>query len=59
MIMDRGWTFNRARGSHRQYSKAGYPIITIPFHSGDLRTATQLSIMRVAGISREEVENRQ
>ena len=58
MILDRGWVFCRASGSHRQYSRPGFANITIPFHPGDLRQRTQLSIMRVAGISREEVENR-
>ena len=58
MIIDRGWVFSRSAGSHRQYSKPGFPIITIPFHSGDLRQRTQESIMKAAGISRAEVENR-
>ena len=58
MIVERGWIFSRSAGSHRQYTRRGYPIITIPFHAGDLRERTQLSIMKAAGISREEVENR-
>lgn len=58
LIMERGWTFARAKGSHRQYSKPGCPNITIPFHPGDLRTRTQLAIMKAADISREEIEGR-
>lgn len=58
MILARGWTFRRASGSHRQYARPGFANITIPFHAGDLRPRTQESIMKAAGISRDEIENR-
>jgi len=58
MIVERGWVFARARGSHRQYSRPGFPIITIPFHPGNLHLPTQLAIMKASGITREEIENR-
>jgi len=58
MILERGWVFIRSAGSHRQYARLGYANITIPFHPGDLRQRTQETVMKQAGITRAEVENR-
>ena len=58
IILARGWVLRRSSGSHRQYSREGWPNITIPFHPGDLRQRTQESIMKQAGITRDEIENR-
>jgi len=55
MILERGWVFVRSAGSHRQYAKAGHANITIPFHSGDMRQRTQESVMKAAGITRDEL----
>ena len=58
---ERGWTLRRVRGSHHHYTKAGCPqIATIPIHgSNDLPIGLQLSLMRLAGITREEIEGRE
>lgn len=57
---ERGWTLRRVRGSHHHYAKEGCSqIATIPIHgSTALAIGLQLSLMRLAGITREEIENR-
>lgn len=57
LLLLHGWVENAGRGSHRNYRKDGVPfLITVPFHKGRrLPTGTQLSIMRIAGISRDEL----
>lgn len=51
IILDDGWKFKRARGSHYQYI---HPVktgkVTIPNHPGDLDIKTVNSILKQAGI---------
>jgi predicted RNA binding protein YcfA (HicA-like mRNA interferase family) len=49
----RGWTFDRTRGSHHVYVKGDPPVsIPVPVHGNrDLRTGTQRTIMRQAGLT--------
>ncbi len=54
IIMDDGWVFKNAKGSHNQYihpHKSGK--VTIPKHSGDLDKVTVRSILEQADIKRE------
>lgn len=49
LILADGWILKSQVGSHRQYirpTKKGK--VTIPFHSKDLKKATELSILRQA-----------
>ena len=58
-VLARGWTLASVRGSHHKYTKPGCRNIVIPFHgAADLAPGLQQSIMREAGITRAEVENR-
>lgn len=51
ILIDDGWKFKSARGSHYQYI---HPIkkgkITIPRHGGDLNIKTAKTILKQAGI---------
>ena len=51
LILDDGWQFKKAKGSHCSYI---HPIkpgkVTIPNHSGDLDPRTVKSIMKQAGL---------
>lgn len=56
LVRRHGWIFDRVNGSHHIFAKDGKSPIAIPFHgSKTLRTGTQLTIMRAAGISRDEL----
>ncbi len=51
IILNDGWRFKKAVGSHYQYvhpEKSGK--VTIPFHNGDLDKRTAKSILKQAGI---------
>ena len=51
MLLNDGWVFKGARGSHYQYihnSKKGK--ITIPRHGGDLNIKTAKTILKQAGL---------
>lgn len=51
LILADGWILKSQVGSRRQYihpPKKGK--VTIPFHSKDLKKATELSILRQAGL---------
>lgn len=51
LILADDWILKRQIGSHRQYrhpTKKGK--VTIPFHSKELKKATELSILRQAGL---------
>ena len=51
IILDDGWYFKTARGSHNHYNhptKSGK--VTIPKHSGDLDPRTIKSILEQAGL---------
>lgn len=56
LVLAHGWTLHHCRGSHHYYRKAGRTeVVTIPRHPGTLSPGVQRSIMRIAGISREEL----
>lgn len=51
ILLDDGWKFKTAKGSHYQYihpTKAGK--VTIPNHPGDLDPRTIKSILKQAGL---------
>ena len=50
-LLDDGWQFKNAKGSHRFYkhpTKKGK--VTVPYHSGDLDIRTVKSIFKQAGL---------
>lgn len=56
LVLSRGWFLHHVRGSHHYYRKAGRnEIVVIPRHPGTLSPGVQRSIMRIAGIRREEL----
>lgn len=51
ILLDDGWVFKNARGSHNQYVHPAKPgKVTIPNHRGDLDPKTVKSIFRQAGL---------
>ena len=51
LILDDGWQFKKAKGSHCSYIHPTKPgQVTIPNHSGDLDPRTVKSIMKQAGL---------
>ncbi len=51
-----GWVLQRVKGSHYIFAKEGREeVIPVPNHGRDLTVGTQMSIMKIAGISREEL----
>lgn len=51
IILDDGWQFKNARGSHFYYVHPTKPgKVTIPNHSGDLDPRTIKSILKQAGL---------
>lgn len=51
LIKKDGWIFKAQEGSHRHYThpfKKGK--VTIPFHSKDITKATEISILKQAGL---------
>ena len=56
LLQERGWSVHHITGSHFIFTHPDNPwVIPVPNHNRDLKQGTQLSIMRVAGISREEL----
>ena len=52
ILLDYGWVFKNAKGSHNQYIHPTKPgKVTIPNHRGDLDPKTVKSIFRQAGIN--------
>jgi len=52
VLEKKGWTHTRTRGSHRRYSKPGFPPVTVLVHGNKtLKPRTQQNIMRSAGLS--------
>lgn len=52
ILLNDGWQFKTAKGSHYSYihpSKSGK--VTIPHHNGDLDPRTVKSILKQAGLS--------
>lgn len=56
LLRERGWILDRSHGSHLIYTHPlRRAIVTVPNHAGDLTPSTQLSIMKIAGIGRDEL----
>jgi len=51
ILLEDGWVFLCAKGSHYQYVHPAKPgKVTIPFHSGDIPPIVVKSILRQAGL---------
>jgi len=50
----KGFRFIRQKGSHRLYRK-GNLRVTIPMHNRDLKPGTLQSILRQAGVNKDEL----
>ena len=55
VLEKKGFRFIRQKGSHRLYRK-GAIRVTVPYHGKDLKRGTLESILKQAGISKEELE---
>ncbi len=55
VLEQRGFKFVRQKGSHRLYKK-GNIRVTIPYHRRDLKPGTLQSILKQAGIGKEELD---
>jgi len=52
----RAWRLVRINGSHHIWkSEDGSSTVVVPFHRGDLAPGTQRTIMRVAGLTDEDL----
>lgn len=61
LLESKGWEEVRQRGSHRKFKHPADPRLRliVPVHDNtDLTPGVQRSIMRAAGITRDEIENR-
>jgi len=61
LLTVRGWRETSQRGSHRKFVHPSDPRLRaiVPIHpSEDLTPGVQHSIMRAAGITRDEIEHR-
>lgn len=54
VLEEKGFKFIRQKGSHRLYRKEDLRV-TVPFHNKDLKPGTLQSILRQAGIKKEEI----
>lgn len=55
-LEQRGWQLDRVRGSHHiLVHPEQRRALPVPVHNRELKTGTLLSILRIAGISREEL----
>lgn len=51
ILLDDGWKFKGAKGSHYQYVHDLKPgKVTVPFHTGDISAIVIRSILRQAGL---------
>lgn len=51
ILLNDGWKFKGAKGSHYQYIHTSKPgKVTVPFHSGDIPAIIIKSILRQAGL---------
>lgn len=55
LLLQKGFQFVRQKGSHRLYRK-GDLRVTVPYHKKDLKPGTLQSILKQAGVTREELE---
>lgn len=56
-LQAKGWAWVRTAGSHHIYRREGEPRnVSVPVHGNDdLRHGTQRDIMRIAGLSDEDL----
>lgn len=53
---ERGWVFDHATGSHHVFKKRGeLKNLPIPRHRGNLPSGTQRAIMRILGITPDQL----
>jgi predicted RNA binding protein YcfA (HicA-like mRNA interferase family) len=51
-----GWILIRTKGSHRTYQAPdGVTLVTVPYHSKDLKPGTQRSIMKATGLEDDDL----
>ena len=57
LLEEKGWTLARVTGSHHIFTRQGSDLrITVPVHANrDLKTGLQRAIMKLGGISEEEL----
>ena len=56
VLRKHGWELKRIRGSHHILAHPKQRrALTVPVHGRDLKTGTLTGILRVAGITREEL----
>ena len=57
LLEEKGWTLARVTGSHHIFTRQGSNLrITVPVHANrDLKTGLQRAIMKLGGISEEEL----
>ncbi len=57
ILVRRGWTRIRIKGSHHAYQKPGNPVtIIVPVHGNkDLKPRTQPGIMKDAGLTEDDL----
>lgn len=57
LLQDRGFYIHHQRGSHIVLKSQANPVlrVTVPLHTKDLKIGTLLSILRQAGISKEQI----
>ena len=56
LLLAHGWVLKHTTGSHFIFTHPDNPlVIPVPDHNRDLKQGTQLSIMRIAGIYRDEL----
>jgi predicted RNA binding protein YcfA (HicA-like mRNA interferase family) len=52
VLTRKGWKFLRSTGAHRTYlGPDGVTLVTVPYHTKDLKPGTQRSIMKDAGLT--------
>jgi predicted RNA binding protein YcfA (HicA-like mRNA interferase family) len=51
VLRRRGWAYLHTRGSHQYFvGPDGATIVTVPYHTKDMKPKTQRSIMKRAGL---------
>ncbi|MBM4310905.1 MAG: type II toxin-antitoxin system HicA family toxin [Deltaproteobacteria bacterium] len=57
LLEEKGWSLARVTGSHHIFTRQGSNLrITVPVHANrDLKTGLQRAIMKLGGISEEEL----
>jgi predicted RNA binding protein YcfA (HicA-like mRNA interferase family) len=51
LLFSSGWVFSHSKGTHKSYTKAGFPkIITLPFHEREISRPLSKRLMKEAGI---------